>query len=168
MSLSGLGHRWYGHDRPVDGRCVEWQPLHVQFRGCLVAVLPELHARAERRPGAEPPRQSPSRSYSGDAYFGEVDNHAYSLAAECSSYAHALAFAYQKIDGDTSFDYVGGDCIFLAYAVSISDFKGPNETSYQLRYDINFAVDGVPGLEASARYVRGDNVDGTNADAAGA
>lgn len=104
----------------------------------------------------------------GDAFFGEIDNQSYSVAAEYSFGAHALTFAYQKIDGDTSFDYVGGDSIFLANAASISDFKGANETSYQLRYDINFAAYGVPGLKASARYIRGDNVDGTDADAAGA
>ncbi|MGK9048712.1 OprD family porin [Stutzerimonas chloritidismutans] len=104
----------------------------------------------------------------GDASFGEIDNQSYSMAAEYSFGAHALTFAYQKINGDTSFDYVGGDSIFLANAASISDFKGANETSYQLRYDINFAAYGLPGLKASARYIRGDNVDGTDADAAGA
>lgn len=104
----------------------------------------------------------------GDAYFGEIDNRAYSLAAEYSLGAHAFTVAYQKIDGDTSFDYVGGDSIFLANAAAISDFKGANETSYQLRYDVNFAGYGVPGLKMSARYIRGHNVDGTDADAAGA
>lgn len=104
----------------------------------------------------------------GDAYFGEIDNTAYSLAAEYSIGAHGFTFAYQKIDGDTSFDYVGGDSIVLANAASISDFKGAHETSYQLRYDINFAAYGVPGLKASARYIRGDNVDGTGADVNGA
>lgn len=104
----------------------------------------------------------------GDSYFGDIDNLAYSLAAEYSIGAHALTFAYQKIDGDASFDYVGGGSKFLANAASISDFKGAHETSYQLRYDINFAGYGVPGLRASVRYIRGDNIDGTGADSAGA
>ncbi|WP_312933650.1 OprD family porin [Stutzerimonas nitrititolerans] len=104
----------------------------------------------------------------GDAYFGEIDNRTYSLAAEYSLGAHSFTFAYQKAKGDTPFDYVGGDSIFLANAVSISDFVGANETSYQLRYDINLAAYGVPGLKMSARYIRGNNIDGTDADASGA
>lgn len=100
----------------------------------------------------------------GDSYQGDIDTTIYSLAAEYSVGAHAFTLAYQENDGDTSFDYVGGDSVFLANAVAYSDFKGANERSYQLRYDLDFSSYGVPGLSFAARYVTGDNIDGTDAD----
>jgi imipenem/basic amino acid-specific outer membrane pore len=83
--------------------------------------------------------------------------------------AHTLTVAFQKVNGDTPFDYIGigdnnkgGDSIFLNNAVQYSDFNGPGEKSWQARYDLNMAPYGVPGLSFLARYIKGYDIDGTN------
>nr|WP_225780694.1 OprD family porin [Pseudomonas sp. Marseille-Q3773] len=103
----------------------------------------------------------------GKALQGEIDNQTYSFAVGYAFGAHKLTAAYQKVDGDTPFDYVGGDSIFLANSVNYSDFNGAHERSYQLRYDLNLAAYGVPGLKFSVRYIKGDGIDGSHADPSG-
>src|SRR3989338_5748589 len=65
-------------------------------------------------------------------------------------------------------DYTGGDSIWLANSVQYSDFNAPNERSVHVRYDLNMATFGVPGLSFMARYIKGDDIDGTKADPNGA
>ncbi|MBU6957692.1 OprD family porin [Pseudomonas sp. CVAP len=106
----------------------------------------------------------------GAAKAGKIDNTAFSLAAAYSFLkAHTVTLAFQKVRGDEPFDYVGvgdnnrgGDSIFLANSVQYSDFNGPGEKSYQVRYDLKMAEYGVPGLSFMARYVHGSGIDGTN------
>jgi imipenem/basic amino acid-specific outer membrane pore len=105
----------------------------------------------------------------GDAKVGDISNTAYSLAAAFSFLkAHTITVGFQKINGDTPFDYVGvgknnrgGDSIFLANSIQYSDFNGPNEKSAQIRYDLKMAEYGVPGLSFMTRYVKGWDIDGT-------
>ncbi|MBF8781370.1 OprD family porin [Pseudomonas fulva] len=103
----------------------------------------------------------------GKALQGEIDNTTYSVALGYTVGAHKLTFAHQHVDGDTPFDFVGGDSIFLANSVNYSDFNGANERSWQVRYDLDFASYGVPGLKFSARYLKGDHIDGSKADPLG-
>lgn len=106
----------------------------------------------------------------GDAKAGDISNTAYSLAAAYSFLkAHTLTLAFQKVNGDTPFDYIGvgdnnrgGDSIFLANSIQYSDFNAPGEKSVQARYDLKMAEYGVPGLSFMVRYVNGWNIDGTN------
>ncbi len=109
---------------------------------------------------------------SGSAKAGDINNTTWSLAAAYSFLtAHTVTLAYQKVHGDTPFDYVGfgingpgdtGDSIFLANSVQYSDFNGPGERSWQARYDLNMASYGVPGLSFMVRYINGSNIDGTH------
>ncbi|GFM85907.1 porin [Pseudomonas cichorii] len=105
----------------------------------------------------------------GSAKAGSINNTAasgsvaYSFAA-----AHTVTLAFQKIDGNTPFDYIGigdnnraADSIFLNNSVQYSDFNAPNEKSWQARYDLNMAPYGVPGLSFMTRYLRGYDIDGT-------
>ncbi|RRV08077.1 OprD family porin [Pseudomonas sp. v388] len=101
-------------------------------------------------------------SISNTTWSGSV---AYSFAA-----AHTLTLAYQKVHGDTPFDYIGigdnnrgGDSIFLNNSIQYSDFNGPGEKSWQIRYDLNMAPYGVPGLSFMTRYIKGTDIDGTKA-----
>ncbi|WP_095067027.1 OprD family porin [Pseudomonas sp. Irchel 3A18] len=109
----------------------------------------------------------------GSAEAGSINNTtasgsvAYSFAA-----AHTVTLAFQKVDGDTPFDYIGigdnnrgGDSIFLNNSVQYSDFNAPNEKSWQVRYDLNMAPYGVPGLSFMTRYLRGYDIDGTKTPA---
>jgi hypothetical protein len=104
----------------------------------------------------------------GNASAGAIDTLAYSLLAKYSFGAQALSVAYQKVEGDTPFDFVGGDSIYLANAIKYADFNGPGEHSWQLRYDLNFATLGAPGLSLMGRYVSGRGIDGSHAPAGGA
>ncbi len=106
----------------------------------------------------------------GSAKAGDISNTAYSLAAAFSFLkAHTLTVAFQKVNGDTPFDYIGvgknnrgGDSIFLANSIQYSDFNAPGEKSAQVRYDLKMAEYGVPGLSFMTRYVKGWDIDGTN------
>ncbi|CAH0310831.1 MULTISPECIES: OprD family porin [Pseudomonas] len=109
----------------------------------------------------------------GDAKAGDISNTAYSLAAAFSFLkAHTVTVAFQKINGDTPFDYIGvgghnpgtnrgGDSIFLANSIQYSDFNAPGEKSAQIRYDLKMAEYGIPGLSFMTRYVKGWDIDGT-------
>ncbi len=104
----------------------------------------------------------------GNASAGAIDTLAYSLLARYSFGAQALSLAYQKVEGDTPFDFVGGDSIYLANSIKYADFNGPGERSWQLRYDLDFATLGAPGLSLMGRYVSGRGIDGSHAPAGGA
>ncbi len=114
----------------------------------------------------------------GQAKAGAIDNTTYSVSAAYSFLsAHTLTLSYQKVHGDTPFDYVatgdngsgeGGDSVLIANSVQWSDFNGPNEKSVGLRYDLDMQAYGVPGLSFMARHMRGWDVDGTHAPATGA
>jgi imipenem/basic amino acid-specific outer membrane pore len=105
----------------------------------------------------------------GDAKVGDISNTTFSLAAAYSFLkAHTVTVAFQKVNGDTPFDYIGvgdnnkgGDSIFLANSIQYSDFNAPNEKSAQIRYDLKMAEYGVPGLSFMTRYVKGWDIDGT-------
>ncbi|MGE8150065.1 OprD family porin [Pseudomonas vancouverensis] len=104
----------------------------------------------------------------GRALAGAIDNTAFSLSGQYSVAGHGFTLAYQKIDGDTPFDFVGGDSIYLTNSIKYADFNGAHEQSWQARYDFDLAVLGVPGLKFMTRYVRGSQIDGTHAPQGGA
>ncbi|EKT4522258.1 OprD family porin [Pseudomonas putida] len=110
----------------------------------------------------------------GRAEAGDISNTTWSFATAYSFLsAHTVTLAYQKVHGDTPFDYVAfglngpgdtGDSIFLANSIQYSDFNGPEERSWQLRYDLDMGIYGVPGLSFMARYVNGRGIDGSKMD----
>ncbi|QIE89271.1 OprD family porin [Pseudomonas nitroreducens] len=107
----------------------------------------------------------------GSAKLGDISNNTFSLAAAYTLSAHTFTLAFQKVNGDTPFDYIGigdnnagGDSIFLANSVQYSDFNGPGEKSWQARYDLNMAEYGVPGLTFMTRYIYGYDIDGSGID----
>ena len=104
----------------------------------------------------------------GQALAGAIDNTAYSLSGRYTIGAHGFTLAYQKVDGDTPFDFVGGDSIYLANSIKYADFNGARERSWQVRYDLDLANVGIPGLKFMTRYVTGDQIDGTHAPQGGA
>jgi hypothetical protein len=104
----------------------------------------------------------------GQAAAGAIDTAAYSLAGKYRIDAQAFTLAYQKIHGDTPFDFVGGDSIYLANSIKYADFNGPGERSWQARYDLDLGALGIPGLSFMARYVSGRGIDGSHAPQGGA
>lgn len=117
----------------------------------------------------------------GRARAGEIDNTSVGLSTFWRHGAHRWLLGLQKIDGDTPFDYLGvgdndrngrngndqGASIQLPNAAQFSDFNGPQEKSWQVRYDVSLATYGVPGLTFMSRYVRGWGIDGSRIAATG-
>lgn len=115
----------------------------------------------------------------GNARAGAINNTTWGLSAAYAFGVHKLTLATQKVHGDTPFDYLGtgdtdrhgfnrpaqGGSIFLPNSVQYSDFNGPNERSWQIRYDISMEQFKLPGLTFMARYVRGSGIDGTHTPA---
>ncbi|MBC2690982.1 OprD family porin [Pseudomonas kielensis] len=112
----------------------------------------------------------------GQAKAGEINNTSLGLSTFWRSGGHRWLLGLQKIDGDTPFDYLGvgdknrhgrngndqGASILLPNAAQFSDFNGPQERSWQLRYDLALATYGVPGLSFMSRFVRGWGIDGSH------
>lgn len=88
-----------------------------------------------------------------------VDNKAFGAMVTYGLDGHKFGLGYQKMNGDTGAAYVNGTDPYLVNYVQISDFANKDETSWQARYDFNFASVGIPGLTFMTRYLTGDNVD---------
>ena len=92
----------------------------------------------------------------GDALLGNIDNNTYSLHFTVGVGFHSVTAAYQRVNGNTPFDYINqGDSIFLDNSQQYSDFNGPNERSWKLKYAYDFAGLGLPGLTSALSYSRG-------------
>lgn len=102
------------------------------------------------------------RAFDGD----KLDNTIFSLSAAWNIGAHTFTIAGQRVtgDGDYAYGVDGGGTVFVANSIARSDFNAEDERSWQVRYDLNFAEYGVPGLSFMTRYVRGTgaNVEGTD------
>ena len=95
----------------------------------------------------------------GQARAGEVDNTTFSLMTTYGAGIHRIGLGYQKVDGDTPFDYVNRGSIWLDNAMQLSDFNGPGEASWQLKYDIDLSTLVAKGLTAGLAYTRGSGID---------
>lgn len=96
---------------------------------------------------------------SSDDGLSNVDNKAFGAMLTYALSGHSFGLGYQKMSGDTGFAYVGGTDPFLVNYVQIGNFAAKDETSWQARYDFNFASIGIPGLTFMTRYLSGDNID---------
>jgi hypothetical protein len=104
----------------------------------------------------------------GRALAGAIDNTAFSLSGKYTYGAHGVMLGWQRVNGDTPFDFVGGDSIYLANSIKYADFNGAGERSWQARYDFDLGAFGIPGLTFMTRYVTGSHIDGTHAPKGGA
>jgi imipenem/basic amino acid-specific outer membrane pore len=103
----------------------------------------------------------------GKSLSGRIDNTTWSLMSTYTQGPHGFSLGYQKVDGNTPFDYVTRGAIFISNAVQLSDFNAPNEQSWQARYDLDITPWGLPGLSMGAAYVRGSQIDGSHVDPQG-
>jgi len=93
----------------------------------------------------------------GQSLLGKIDNNTYSVHFTVAAGYHSVTAAYQRVNGNTPFDYINlGDSIYLDNSRMYSDFNAPNERSWKLQYDYDFAGVGVPGLTSSLSYSRGE------------
>ncbi|MGE8068934.1 OprD family porin [Pseudomonas sp. NPDC089569] len=94
---------------------------------------------------------------SGDALLGKIDNNTYSLHFTVGVGYHSVTAAYQRVNGNTPFDYINqGDSIFLDNSQQYSDFNGPNERSWKLKYAYDFTGLGLPGLTSAMSWSHGE------------
>ncbi|NWL77152.1 outer membrane porin, OprD family [Pseudomonas taiwanensis] len=104
-------------------------------------------------------------SEDGKALYGDIDNHSYGAMTTVRKGPHAIGVGYQRMLGESVFPTLNGYAP-QPYLVNWSTvgFVKPNESSWQLRYDLDFAAYGVPGLKLMTRYLRGTGIDrGNNA-----
>nr|WP_313404570.1 OprD family porin [Pseudomonas sp.] len=101
----------------------------------------------------------------GKALYGDIDNRSYGVMTTLRKGAHAIGVGYQRMLGDSTFPTLNGYAP-QPYLVNWSTvaFVKPNESSWQLRYDLDFAGYGVPGLKLMTRYLRGTGIDRGNND----
>lgn len=103
----------------------------------------------------------------GQSLSGKIDNTTWSLMSTYTQGPHGLSLGYQRVDGNTPFDYVTRGAIYISNAMQLSDFNAPHEQSWQARYDLDVTPWGLPGLSMSAAYVRGSQIDGRHVDPQG-
>lgn len=93
----------------------------------------------------------------------KIDNNAWSLAANYNVGAHGFMLGYQQVNGDEPNDWIGfgsmGGNVTFTNAAQYSTFAEANERSWKVRYDLDMAGYGIPGLKFMASYTRGDGMD---------
>lgn len=102
-------------------------------------------------------------SEDGDALYGEIDNRSYGAMTTLSKGGHGFGVRYQRMLGDSTFPTISGYAPqpFLVNWSSVA-FVKPGERSWQVRYDLDFAAYGIPGLKLMTRYLRGTGADRGN------
>ncbi len=94
----------------------------------------------------------------GAAKAGNLDNKVYQGSFSAKTGNNTFTVAYQRLSGDTKFLRIdgtsGGTLVNDGFTNS---YDNPEERSWQVRHDYNFAGMGIPGLTLMNRYVSGDN-----------
>lgn len=89
-------------------------------------------------------------------------NNIRSLALAYNIGAHTFTVGTQCVEGNSNagylYGYDGGGSVYVLNDVQYNDFTQQGEKSYQVRYDLDFAQFGVPGLSLMTRYVRGSKI----------
>jgi len=95
----------------------------------------------------------------GNSDAGSIDNQlAYGLFS-AKYKAHTFHVGYQGVYGDDGFVRIADTIAPLGNELPTYQFSAPDERSWQIRHDFDFAAIGLPGLTTTLRYVKGDNVD---------
>ncbi|QLC74793.1 OprD family porin [Pseudomonas sp. LPB0260] len=89
---------------------------------------------------------------------GEIDNRNFNGMLSLSHGGHKVSAAWQSLSGNSAFPYLNGGAAYVVNLVTLNDFTRADEDSWQLRYDYDFAAQGIPGLTFMTRYVDGRNV----------
>ncbi|WP_439862290.1 OprD family porin [Pseudomonas sp. MBLB4136] len=89
---------------------------------------------------------------------GEIDNRNFNGMFSLSHGGHKVSAAWQSLSGNSAFPYLNGGAAYVVNLVTLNDFTRADEDSWQLRYDYDFAAQGIPGLTFMTRYVDGRNV----------
>lgn len=95
-----------------------------------------------------------------------VDNRTLGSMFTLGYKGHNLGVGYQNQSGSTGMPFLGGGTDPWAFAtVTYHHFLYAEEDTWQIRYDLDLATVGVPGLTLMSRYLKGDNFQVGNANA---
>ncbi len=95
----------------------------------------------------------------GSAKAGDLDNKVYQGALSAKRGNNTFTVTYQKLSGDTKFMRIDGASGGLLVNDGFTNaFDAPEERSWQVRHDYNFAGMGIPGLTLMNRYTSGSNI----------
>ncbi|MGM3387841.1 OprD family porin [Stutzerimonas stutzeri] len=94
----------------------------------------------------------------GSARAGDLDNKTYSGLFGLRTGGNTFYLGLQKVSGDTWMRVNGTSGGTLANDSFNNSYDNPDERSWQLRHDYNFAAVGIPGLTLMNRYISGDNI----------
>jgi hypothetical protein len=89
---------------------------------------------------------------------GRIDNRNFNGMFTVSHGAHKVSAAYQQLSGDSAFPFLNGGDPYVVNLVTFNTFTRADEDSWQLRYDYDFAAQGIPGLTFMTRYTDGRHV----------
>ena len=95
----------------------------------------------------------------GASKAGDLNNKVYQASFSAKTGNNGFTLAYQHLDGDTKFMRIdgssGGTLVNDGFTNS---YDAPEERSWQVRHDYNFAGLGVPGMTLMNRYTSGSNI----------
>jgi hypothetical protein len=92
----------------------------------------------------------------------EVDNRTWSALFTYSLAGHAASLGYQQLSGDSAFPFLNQGDGATAYLITdrqIGKFLSAGERTWVAEYGYDFAKVGVPGLKATATYLKGTNIE---------
>ncbi|MEE4464255.1 OprD family porin, partial [Azotobacter chroococcum] len=95
----------------------------------------------------------------GNSDAGSLDNQLLYGLFSARYQGHTFFVGYQGVYGDDGFLRIGDTLSPLGNELPTYQFSAPDERSWQIRHDFDFATLGLPGLTSTLRYVKGDNVD---------
>ncbi|MBH9398718.1 OprD family porin [Pseudomonas aeruginosa] len=96
----------------------------------------------------------------GAAISGPVDNRNLNGMFTLRAGAHAFGVGLQKMIGNDAFPVLNGYTPpYVANLMTYQTFTRPQEKSWQLRYDYDFAGLGLPGRNFMTRYVQGRDIE---------
>lgn len=96
----------------------------------------------------------------GAANGGEVDNEHYGVVFRYSLSGHTFSAGYMALFGDTAQPYMGrSEPSPTVEGAIATDFLNAKERTWQVRWDYDFAVSGIPGLTAMVWHMRGNNIE---------
>ncbi|MDM8350060.1 OprD family porin [Pseudomonas sp. sp1636] len=150
FNFAGLSYKWQDN-LTTSYHYGELEELYKQHIFNLVHVLPIADKQSLKTDLRYARSTDDGRSNIDNNYVGAMFTYALN--------GHSFGLGYQKMSGDTGYAYLNGTDPFLVNYVQIGDFASKDETSWQARYDFNFASIGIPGLTFMTRYISGDNID---------
>ncbi|MDT4837325.1 Porin-like protein NicP [compost metagenome] len=134
--------------------------------GALKSDLRYFHNSSDGQNGSVAGRAEGFRSAgnwaANDPDRFEVDNRTWSALFTYSLAGHAASLGYQQLSGDSAFPFLNQGDGATAYLITdrqIGKFLSAGERTWVAEYGYDFAKVGVPGLKATATYLKGTNIE---------